>query len=917
MPIRMSGINSGLDTDSIVSALVTSYSTKKQKYEKAQTKLEWTQDAWKGLNKKVYSLYTNVSNLRFSSAYSLKKTTVSDNTKATVKASNTAAIGTQTLSIKQVAQSGYMTGGQLKTKATSSTKLSQLGMTSADAEIGVKVGDTTTSVKLSSSDSISDVVNKLKDAGVNASFDEANNRFFVNSRSTGKEADFTLTYENADGLNALKKLGLYTQATSGTAAYDTYKAYAALAGADDTATANNINSMISEYNAASASKKAAQTELNNLNLAAGTYADAYSGVQDFNAKLSASSFSADNKAVFDSIMSMSATERANSLVDGSGNIYTKTGKDQDGNEVFANGSNYILKKATSYSYTAKDADGNEVTKNYTKVTKDDKTYYVEEGKEDTEENRLDASKEGALKANYTYYETSKEGPTYVDSEGKEAAATKDAEGNITAYTVGSGSDAVTYTYDEASKTYKDADGKAMTFSEKYTYPQGAETSVTVGTEKYDGYIADLKDAGIKEEEVTAYGANLNKVKAMEAAVAAETPEEAAATNSMTSLAAQIKEAYNNGYDGKTGKDAVDTLATSHYNQMSGLQTTIDTAEKTMADDSVVKEIAGKTGDELTSAIEDMVSKVNIAVSELANAGKVDNSYNAAIKVDGKDAIITLNGAEYTNSGNTFSINGLSITAQAATVTKDSAGNEIDNPITITTNTDTQGIYDKIKDFLTSYNNIINEMNKLYNAASSKGYEPLTDEEKDEMSDSEIEKWEQKIKDSLFRHDNKLNEVMSAMTTAMSKAIEVNGKKYSLSSFGVHTLGFLNAAENEGYAYHIDGDEDDENTAGKTDKLMAAITSDPDTVVSFFQGVAANLYEAVGDKMKSSSVSSAYTIYNDKQMDKQQKEYKKLIAEWEDRISKKEDYYYSKFSAMESALAKLNSTQSSIGSFFGQ
>ena len=50
MPIRLTGMNSGLDTDAIVTALVSNVKTKKEKYEKAQTKLTWSQDAWKDLN---------------------------------------------------------------------------------------------------------------------------------------------------------------------------------------------------------------------------------------------------------------------------------------------------------------------------------------------------------------------------------------------------------------------------------------------------------------------------------------------------------------------------------------------------------------------------------------------------------------------------------------------------------------------------------------------------------------------------------------------------------------------------------------------------------------------------------------------------------------------------------------------------
>ena len=52
MPIRLSGINSGLDTDALVKELVSAYSLKKEKYQKEQTKIEWKQDAWKTLNTK-------------------------------------------------------------------------------------------------------------------------------------------------------------------------------------------------------------------------------------------------------------------------------------------------------------------------------------------------------------------------------------------------------------------------------------------------------------------------------------------------------------------------------------------------------------------------------------------------------------------------------------------------------------------------------------------------------------------------------------------------------------------------------------------------------------------------------------------------------------------------------------------------
>jgi flagellar capping protein FliD len=277
------------------------------------------------------------------------------------------------------------------------------------------------------------------------------------------------------------------------------------------------------------------------------------------------------------------------------------------------------------------------------------------------------------------------------------------------------------------------------------------------------------------------------------------------------------------------------------------------------------------------------------------------STHYATKIDGEDAEIILNNVKYTSTSSSFSINGLSINALAKT----------DSPITITTATDTQAIYDKVKDFLTEYNGIINEMTKLYNADSSYGYDPLTDDEKDAMSDTEIEKWETKIKDSLLRNDSTLNGVMMSMINSMSSAYTINGQKYTLSSFGIATLGYLNAAENENYAYHIDGDSDDENTSSNTDKLMKAITEDPDTVIDFMKQLTSGLYTALGNKMKSTTLSSAYTIYNDKEMNSQYSEYSTTISKWEDKLADKEDYYYSKFSAMETALTKLQSSSSAL------
>ena len=78
----------------------------------------------------------------------------------------------------------------------------------------------------------------------------------------------------------------------------------------------------------------------------------------------------------------------------------------------------------------------------------------------------------------------------------------------------------------------------------------------------------------------------------------------------------------------------------------------------------------------------------------------------------------------------------------------------------------------------------------------------------------------------------------------------------------------------------------------------------------------NLYNAIDKEMQGNSLRSKYKIYNDKELDKQYKNYTQTIKEWEKKVAAKEEYYYKKFSAMETALAKLNSQQSSLAGLLG-
>ena len=81
-------------------------------------------------------------------------------------------------------------------------------------------------------------------------------------------------------------------------------------------------------------------------------------------------------------------------------------------------------------------------------------------------------------------------------------------------------------------------------------------------------------------------------------------------------------------------------------------------------------------------------------------------------------------------------------------------------------------------------------------------------------------------------------------------------------------------------------------------------------------LASGLYKELGKKMQATNLSSAFTIYNDKQMASEYSRYTKTIKTWEDKIADMEDRYYKQFSNMEKQLASIQSASSSISSLLG-
>ena len=308
---------------------------------------------------------------------------------------------------------------------------------------------------------------------------------------------------------------------------------------------------------------------------------------------------------------------------------------------------------------------------------------------------------------------------------------------------------------------------------------------------------------------------------------------------------------------------------------------------------------------------------NLSSTDIA-ADAANGSLNAMglgadrTEIAASDAVFVLDGAEMTESSNNFTVNGITFNLSKTTASKEDP-NTFES-VQITVGKDSDSTYELVKEALTEYNKLIEEMNKLYTADSARGYDPLTDEQKEAMSEEEIKNWEDKIKSSLLRRDNTLGSLLSGMRTALASSYtdEETGKTFSLSSFGIVTGNYT-----ENGKLHIYGDEDDATYATYADRLKKALEEDPDQVMNTLTSVFGKLYDTMTEKCAKTEVSSALTFYNDKQYNSLLKDYEEDLDTMEERIKDLEDKYYKQFTAMETALSKLQSQQNSLASLLGQ
>ncbi|MFL1994960.1 flagellar filament capping protein FliD [Lysinibacillus irui] len=248
-------------------------------------------------------------------------------------------------------------------------------------------------------------------------------------------------------------------------------------------------------------------------------------------------------------------------------------------------------------------------------------------------------------------------------------------------------------------------------------------------------------------------------------------------------------------------------------------------------------------------------------------------------------------------------------------------------VTITSTTDVDDIMKKIKEFVTTYNGLIKDLNDQTKETKYRDYAPLTDEQRKEMSENEIKLWEEKAKSGLLRSDTIIRGGISNMRSLIYESYPgVENKKYNtLFSIGITT----SKSYNDGGTLEIDDE-----------KLRKALEEDPDAVTALFANNGNKEEKKIIDGVEQTVDTRGFLVklresMNNFKLDIEKKagratltdnqysigkniiDMDKRIDTWKDKLEKIEARYWKQFSAMEKAINKANSQSSYFAQFSGQ
>ncbi|MDA1476547.1 flagellar hook-associated protein 2 [Bacillus changyiensis] len=290
-------------------------------------------------------------------------------------------------------------------------------------------------------------------------------------------------------------------------------------------------------------------------------------------------------------------------------------------------------------------------------------------------------------------------------------------------------------------------------------------------------------------------------------------------------------------------------------------------------------------------------------SQLGFALDADNKMVAS--QTGQNAEVVINGLQMEKTSNNFTVNNVTYSLKNTTSTA----------VSIDVSTDVDGVYNKIKEFVTKYNDLVDTVTGKLHEKKYRDFRPLTAEQKESMKDKEIELWEEKAKSGLLRNDSILSSGTNKMRTDFYSNVSVNGESLQLTQFGINTSKLYNQRG------HLEIDEE---------KLKAKIQEDPEKVASLFTaGTSTSNYDEKGILWRlQSSLTDTKKLIEDKagntlmpntqsSIGKNIRNVESDMSSLQNRLTKIENRYYAKFTAMEKAIQKMNERSAYLSQLLGQ
>jgi flagellar hook-associated protein 2 len=275
----------------------------------------------------------------------------------------------------------------------------------------------------------------------------------------------------------------------------------------------------------------------------------------------------------------------------------------------------------------------------------------------------------------------------------------------------------------------------------------------------------------------------------------------------------------------------------------------------------------------------------------------DGSGNVIGTVTGTNAKIDFNGAKDLEfSSNTFTLTGVSFNLKGTG----------DVELTVSRNVD--GAVEKIKSFVEAYNNLTTHISSLTMQRPDRDYLPLSDDERETMTEEEITNWEAKAKEGLFANDTFLNGMVSSLrSTATTFVSSLSGSAYkTLSAIGIST-GAYASGSSANASLNID-----------EDALRAALEKDPEAVMKVFTGDTAQKAEGLASRMTSrvngyiqnitsrAGLSGVNYQADGSSMSEQLRNLDSRIELVKERNAKLEERYWEQYSALETAMTQMSS-----------